>query len=315
MRAVAIVINHNGGEDLGRCLAALAAQELPVRVLLVDNASNDASRRWVEKPPRGVEVLALAKNWGYTGAANAGLAACAGEAEVVGFFNPDCFPQPDFFRLCVTVLEQQPEVGGVAPRLVRPEGVRLDSAGQVLSPWVLMVRDRGYGEKAEGAYMQPGKVLAACGAGMVFRWHALEAVRVEGQVFPQEYFAFWEDVDLGWRLANAGWAVWYEPRAVAIHRRAGSASPGGGRLLFRRPAPVAAGVLLNRWATLLRNLHPADFCWRLPLLLVWDAGMVGALLLRKPQSWRYLRRAPRRLAQALRQRRHLQQRRLRELLP
>lgn len=315
MKAAAIVINHNGGEDLGLCLQSLLGQTVPVEVLLVDCASTDVSRRWVETPPPGVRVLALPENRGYTGGANAGLAALAADGHVVGFFNPDCFPRPDFFAVCLEVFQKSSQVGGVAPRLLRPGESTLDSCGQVLSPWVLMVRDRGYGEPAFGRFLSPEKVLAACGAGMVYRREALERVRVAGEVFPPEFFAFWEDLDLGWRVSACGYHVVYEPRAVAVHRRGATAQEGRGRLLFRRSPALAAGYLLNRWATLVRNLHIADAWWRLPLLVAWDMAMAAALVVRKPAVVSSLRAFPHRLALAFHQRRLLPQKRLRELLP
>lgn len=314
MKAAAIVINHNGGEDLASCLQSLLAQTVPVEVLLVDCASTDVSRRWVETPPAGVRVVSLPENRGYTGGANAGLAALAADVHVVGFFNPDCFPRPDFFAVCLEVLEKHPEVGGVAPRLLREGETTLDSCGQVLSPWVLMVHDRGYGELAAGRFLASEKVLAACGAGMVYRREALERVRVAGEVFPSEFFAFWEDLDLGWRVSACGYHVLYEPRAVAVHRRGATAREGKGRLLFRRPPQLAAGYLLNRWATLVRNLHFGDAWWRLPLLVAWDMAMVTALVVRKPAVLFSLRALPRRLALAFHHRRFLPQKRLRELL-
>lgn len=314
MRAAAIIINHNGGDDLGRCLESLRKQTVPVDVLLVDCASRDRSRRWVKTPPPGVQVLALAENRGYTGGANAGLMALADEVEVVGFFNPDCFPRADFFAVCLEVFLQRPEVGGIAPRLLREGETTLDSCGQVLSPWVLMVRDRGYGEPAAGRFLVAEKVLAACGAAMVYRREAVARVRVAGEAFPSEFFAFWEDLDLGWRVSASGYQVVYEPRAVAVHRRGATAQKGKGRLLFRRPPALAAGYLVNRWATLVRNLHWQDAWWRLPLLVAWDMAMVTALVLRKPAVLPYLRVLPKRLALAFGQRRLQRQRRLREIL-
>lgn len=315
MKAAAIVINHNGGEELPRCLESLLAQTVPVDVVLVDCASEDSSRHIVAAPPPGVRVVALSENLGYTGGANAGLAVMGGDVEAVGFFNPDCFPEPDFFAVCLEVLAKNPDVGGVAPRLLRDDGCTLDSCGQVLTPWVLMVRDRGYGIPARGLYSQAERVLAACGAGMVYRREALERVRVDGEVFPSEFFAFWEDLDLGWRVSASGYRVLYEPQAVAVHRRGATARKGKGRLLFRRPAPLAAAYLLNRWATLLRNLHWRDAWWRLPLLVGWDAAMVVGLTLRKPSALAYLVRAPHRLQRAARQRRVWVQKPLRELAP
>ncbi len=189
----------------------------------------------------------------------------------------------------------------------------MDSCGQVLSPWLLRVRDRGYGEPAAGRFLHRDDVLAACGAAMVYRREALAAAAVDGQVFPREYFAFWEDVDLGWRVRNAGWRVVYEPTAVAVHRRGATARPGRGRLVFRRPAAVQAAILLNRWSTLLRNLHPVDFLTRLPLLSAVDLAMVLLVCARNPAVFGQLARGWPRLALAWRQRRLLSRRRLGEL--
>ena len=312
MKAAAIVVNHNGGDDLSRCLAALAAQTVPVAVTLVDCASTDGSRALAQCPPAGVVGLPLAANLGYAGGCNAGLAA-AGGAEAVGFFNPDCFPEPGFFAAALSAFAADAGLAGVAARLVRADGETLDSCGQVLSPWLLMVCDRGYGEAAAGAYAAPARVLAACGAGMVYRRAALDAVAVDGEAFPSEYFAFWEDLDLGWRVSNAGWRVAYEPTAVAVHRRGATAAPGGGRLIFRRAPALAAGILVNRWATLARNLHLLDFLLRLPVLLPADTLMTLLVLARRPAVLPALVRALPRVQRAWRQRRSLPRRRLRKL--
>lgn len=308
----AVVVNHNGGEDLPRCLAALASQSVPVEVVLVDCASTDGTQRLAVSPPPGVRGVPLAANLGYAGGCAEGLSAAAA-AEIVGFFNPDCFAAPDLFAHCVLVMETDPTVGGVAPRLLRPGGQVLDSCGQVLSPWALRVRDRGFGEPAAGRYLAQDEVLAACGAAMVYRRAALAAAAVDGEVFPREFFAFWEDLDLGWRVRNAGWRVVYEPGAVAVHRRGATARPGRGRLVFRRPPALQACILQNRWATLLRNLHAVDFLTRLPLLSVVDLAMVLAVCVRNPAVFGHLVRGVPRLALAWRQRRLLSRRRLAEL--
>jgi hypothetical protein len=197
---------------------------------------------------------------------------------------------------------------------VRPDGATLDSCGQVLTPFLLRVRDRGYGAPAEGAFTTPARVLSACGAAMVYRRAALTAAAAAGEVFPSDFFAFWEDMDLGWRVSNAGWRVVYQPLAVATHRRGATARPGGGRLVFRRPPGLAAGMLANRWATLLRNLHPVDFLLRLPVLLPGEVLMVSVLILRRPAIVPALWAALPRVRKAARQRRLLPRRRLGELL-
>jgi len=314
MRAAAVVVNFNGGADLSSCLEALRAQSVPVEVVLVDCASTDGSRELAERPPKGVRGVALRTNAGYAGGCAAGLAALETGVEVVGFFNPDCFPAAGFFAACGEAFGRDPRVGGVAGRLVRPDGATLDSCGQVLTPFLLRVRDRGYGDLAAGRFLAPAKVLAACGAAMVYRRAALAAAAVEGEVFPADYFAFWEDLDLGWRVSNAGWTVAYEPRAAAVHRRAATAAPGSGRLVFRRTPELAAAIVANRWATLLRNLDPVDFWLRLPVLLPGEVAMLATVVLRRPAVVRALRRAWPRVRRAAAQRPHIPRRRLRELV-
>lgn len=314
MRAGAVVVNFNGGEDLPLCLAALRAQTVPVEVVLVDCASGDGTRALAERPPAGVRGLPLPENAGYAGGCAAGLAALDPAVEVIGFFNPDCVPSPGFFAVCLDLLERRPEAGGVAARLVRPGGEVLDSCGQVLTPLLLRVRDRGYDGPAAGRFIKPATVLAACGAAMVYRRAALAAAAVAGEVFPADYFAFWEDLDLGWRVSAAGWPVVYEPRAVATHRRGATAAPGAGRLIFRRPPELAAAVIANRWATLVRNLHPVDFWLRLPVLLPGEVAMLIWVLLRHPRVLGRLRAALPRVRRAAAQRRLIRRRPLAGLL-
>ncbi len=313
MRAAAVVVNFNGGADLPACLEALRAQSVPVEVVLVDCASTDGSRALAERPPAGVRGVPLPANAGYAGGCAAGLAALDAGVEVVGFFNPDCFPAERFFAACLEALARRPDAGGVAGRLVRPGGEVLDSCGQVLTPLLLRVRDRGYGGAAAGRYLEPEDVLAGCGAAMVYRRAALADAAVAGEVFPADYFAFWEDLDLGWRVNNAGWAVAYEPRAVAVHRRAATAAPTGGRLIFRRTPELAAAIVANRWATLLRNLHPVDFWLRFPVLLPGEVAMVAVVVLRRPAVLGALRRAWPRVRRAAAQRPLIPRRRLGEL--
>jgi GT2 family glycosyltransferase len=292
------------------CLSALRAQTAPVEVVLVDCASTDGSRWLAESPQPGVLAVPLDENLGFAGGCNAGLAALAGLADAVAFLNPDCFPRPDFFAVCRHLLEHRPDVGGIAGRLERPGGELLDSCGQVLTPTLLRVRDRGYGRSGLGQYLQETEVLAACGAAMVYRTAALDSAAVAGRALPDEFFAFWEDLDLGWRVNNRGWRVVYAPGARAVHRRGATATPGAGRLVFRRAPHLAACVLANRWATFARNLHTLDFLLRLPLLLPYEVLAVLAVLVRRPAVLPALWRTLPRVRQAFRQRRLLPRRRL-----
>jgi GT2 family glycosyltransferase len=313
VRIAAVIVNHNGGEDVARCLSALQAQTIAIEVVLVDCASSDSSRSFAQSPSPGLVGVPLTENLGFAGGCNAGLAALTAPTDAVAFLNPDCFPAPDFFEVCRDLLERHPDVGGVAGRLERPGGELLDSCGQVLTGTLLRVRDRGYGRPGHGVYLEGTDVLAGCGAAMVYRTAALDAAAIAGRALPDEFFAFWEDLDLGWRVNNRGWRVVYAPNARAVHRRGATAAPGKGRLVFRRAPRLAACILANRWATFARNLHTLDFLLHLPLLLPFEVLAVLAVLVRRPAVLPALWRALPRVRKALEQRRALPQRRLREL--
>jgi GT2 family glycosyltransferase len=279
----AVVVSFNSSHDLPACLAALCAAEAVDRVVVVDNASTDPSCDVVASlADRRVELLALPVNTGFAGGCNRGLAALDGGSEVVAFLNPDVLVTPDCLRLAAEALGAGDPLAGVAPRLMRPDGVTVDSIGQVLDPFTLEVRDRGYGGTASPELLVSRPVLAACGALAVYRRTALAAVAAPAGPWAEEYFCFWEDLELGWRLTNAGYRVDALPAAVAVHRRGAGAAVGGGPLRWRRPVELEACVVTNRWMTLIRHLPALDLGLRLPLLLGWDAALTTLGVVRRP---------------------------------
>lgn len=286
---VVVIVSHNSEKDLESCLEALAPDEWAGLVVIIDNASTDDSVA-VAQGVGGdrVEVVTFDENSGFAGGCNRGYGLIRDRAEYVAFMNPDVRVAPGCFKRCVAVMEANPQVGCVAPLLVRPDGVTVDSAGQVLKRGLLEVHDRGYGEALGPEWSKPGPVLAACGALAVFRREALESVMEADRPWAEVFFCFWEDLELGWRLNNAGWEVWFEPLARAEHGRGAGAAPGFGPLRWRRPPELEACIITNRWMTLVRHLHGLDLVWRAPVLLVWDLALVGAGVVRRPSLVRHL---------------------------
>ena len=73
--------------------------------------------------------------------------------------------------------------------------------------------DRAYQELDRGQYQLPEEVFAFCGGSVCFR---TEALRQAG-VFDDDFFLYYEDTDLSWRLRSLGWRIRYQPAAVARH--------------------------------------------------------------------------------------------------
>ncbi len=280
----AVVVSHASETDLPGCLGALVEASGVDRVVVVDNASPDRSVAVAQRDLgfRG-SVLALDHNAGFAGGCNTGFQAVSAAAEFVAFLNPDVAVAPDCLARSAEHLAAHPELAGVAPRLMRPDGTTVDSVGQVLHPVILEVRDRGYGRPLTDELLEPRPVLAACGALAVFRRSALVAVAGSAGPFAEHYFCFWEDLELGWRLNNAGWRIETLLDAVAVHGRGAGAQAGRGRLRWRRPVELEACILTNRWMTLIRHLHPLDLAPRLPALAAWDLSLVLAGMVRRPR--------------------------------
>lgn len=280
----AVVVSYDSAADLPSCLAALLAADDLARIVVVDNASVDDSRAVVSRiADDRVELLAMDTNTGFAGGCNRGFAALGDDCGVVAFVNPDVVVAPDCLRLAAEALTADPGLAGVAPRLMREDGVTVDSIGQVLHPITLEVRDRGYGRALTPDLLEPQPVLAACGALAVFRRDALAGVAQAQGPWAEEYFCFWEDLELGWRLVNAGYRISSLPDAVATHGRGAGAAAGRGPLRWRRPVSLEACVISNRWMTLIRHLHTLDLTVRLPLLWGWDSVLTTLGVIRRPR--------------------------------
>jgi GT2 family glycosyltransferase len=279
----AVVVSHDSAADLPSCLAALTAAESLEQIVVVDNASSDRSREVIgEFTDRRVELLPLDTNTGFAGGCNRGFAAIRDRVEIVAFLNPDVAVSVDCLSRSAMVLADDPVHAGVAPRLMRTVGDRIDSVGQVLRPLTLEVRDLGYGDRPSPGLLEPRPVLAACGALAVFRRDSLLAVSEDGGPWAEAFFCFWEDLELGWRLTNAGYRITSLPDAVATHGRGAGAEAGSGPLRWRRPVALEACVITNRWMTLIRHLHGLDLARRLPLLLSWDLALTALSAIRRP---------------------------------
>src|SRR5690606_38141150 len=95
---------------------------------------------------------------------------------------------------------------------------RLDSAAHSIRR-SRMVIDRGQGEPDGPRYSGEASVFSACGAALFLRRAMLEDIAPDGEYFAESFFAYKEDIDLGWRARLRGWDVRYVPAAVAHHVR------------------------------------------------------------------------------------------------
>ncbi|MEJ2185766.1 MAG: glycosyltransferase [Gemmatimonadota bacterium] len=302
-----IIVNWNGGRYLGRALDALARSSTATRIVLVDNASSDDSLRVAATYP-DVDVLALDRNVGYAGGANAGLAKTTAPFAFV--MNPDVLVEPEHLRVLKERLLREPVIGAAQGKLFRitpeafladaPDRRLLDSAGLAIRRSRFVV-DRGQGQPDSPAFDVERSVFGATGAALFLRRSMLEDLGgVEG-AFDPAFFAYKEDIDLAWRARLRGWDIRYVPDAVAHHVRA---MPGVNQAAWRKLPPAARRhSWKNHYLLMLKNDRVGDVLRSLPHVLAWELGRVGFTLARDPALLGTWLRVARLAPAALRERR------------
>ncbi len=215
-----IIVNHNGGEHLTRCLDGLQRQaRRPDQIVVVDNDSREQPVTGGEPWLADVDLIRLNGNLGFAAANNLTVAGCP-EAEWIALLNPDAVPDAHWLAELENATRQFPEYDCFACRQLdagRPE--RLDGAGDGLTRAGRPFR-RGYGQTAATDYTVADEVFSACGAAMLIR----RALFLEVGGFDADFFCYLEDVDLGYRLRLTGHRCRYIPTAVVHHE--GSALTG-----------------------------------------------------------------------------------------
>ncbi len=200
-----VVASYNGDRTLPACLESLGSLHYPdYEVILVDDGSTDSTRQIAGRHPQ-VRYIRLETNRGLSEARNTGIAAANGE--VVAFTDADCRADEDWLYYLVGGLLDSEFAGIGGPNLLPPEDSPVAAAVMVSpgGPAHVMLTDR----QAEHI---PG-------CNMAFFKPALEAIGGFDPIFRQAG----DDVDLCWRLQQAGCKIGFSPAAFVWHFRRSTA--------------------------------------------------------------------------------------------
>jgi GT2 family glycosyltransferase len=263
-----IVLNWNGRGHLAPCFESLLKLDYPadkLELILCDNGSTDGSVEFMQRRLPEIRVIALRRNYGFAEGNN--RAAREATGEWLAFLNNDMRVDSSWLKHMVEPLAGNPRIASVASRIMNWDGTKIDFVGGG-------VGFHGHGFQlddgaARSIQDRPRRLLFACGGAMLMRRDIF--LSVGG--FDPEFFAFFEDVDLGWRLNVLGYDVWYTPEAVVQHRHHGTAG---------RIEPHQLGVLYERnaLAMIYKNYDDENLAAALPaaLLLVNERALEHAKL-------------------------------------
>lgn len=257
-----IIVNFNSGALLSDCLRHLRAQtRCPDQIIVVDNASCDGSADQLEDDYPEIEVVRLNHNLGFAAANNLAIRQ-AGEVEWLALLNPDAFPEPDWLERLLAVSRAHPKCASFGARLVDAgDPGRLDGTGDIYHASGLAWR-RDHGRPIASGASEAGEIFAPCAAAALYRREAF----CQAGGFDEDYFCYFEDVDLGFRLRLLGYGCRYVPDAVVRH--VGSAVTGR-----RSPFSLYHGHRNLVW-TWCKNM-PGPLLWLyLPQHLLLNLGTV-----------------------------------------
>jgi hypothetical protein len=220
-----VIVNWNSGPWLARALASLRAHagaEL-AEVVVVDNASSDGSERLPLAP--GERVIQTGANLGFARACNIGAAGAA--APYLLFFNPDAELREGTLQTALAYMES-PQAAGVAVcgiRLVGEDGVAQRHVGAFPTPATMFRNEQ---REIDFDHLSSRDVDHVIGAFSLIRRSVFE--QLGG--FDERFFVYLEDLDLSWRVRQAGWRTHYLARAVAFHKGGGTSDGVKAERLF-----------------------------------------------------------------------------------
>lgn len=240
-----VILSYNSKTDLERLLPSIlkgegvsfgnGSQNLRVEIIVVDNGSVDGTADWLEfECPKihGRDKMDTIRNInnGFAKGNNLGIGRAKGKYILV--LNPDTELKPGTLKTMYEFMEARPDIGISTCKVVLPGG-RLDVAcrRRFPNPWnsllrLLRVSSRDYNmlDTDENASME---IDSCMGAFMFCRSEAFEKLNVNGQMsnaaaFDESFFMYGEDIDLCWRVKEAGYKVWYHPKTSITHYKGSS---------------------------------------------------------------------------------------------
>ncbi len=216
------VVSWNTAALLDRCLAALpaAVEGVDTEVVVVDNASDDDSVAVARR--HGVTVVANDENLGYAKGMNQALG--GSDATYLLALNPDTEPRPGSLAHLVAVLDREPGVALVAPRLLEADGRLQHSVYPFPSLRVaaaLALPARFHRRLGRRLWLE-GHAPHDAAADVDWAIGAVHAIRRDAlddpdHPYSERWFMYVEDLDLCWRLSRAGWRIRFEPASEVPH--------------------------------------------------------------------------------------------------
>jgi GT2 family glycosyltransferase len=208
-----IVPTFNGLRHMAGVLGALERQTFAdYEVIVVDDASADATAQWVAENHPWVRLIVNRRNLGFAASCNTGAAAARGRYLVL--LNNDTEPELTWLVELARAIVANPDAAIVASKLLLfDRRDTLHTTGDTLGLDGIP-HNRGVWEQDRGQYDAASAIFSGCGGASAYRkdvWQALGG-------FDEDFWMYLEDADLGFRARLLGCAAVFAPQARVYHR-------------------------------------------------------------------------------------------------
>ena len=235
MELSVIIVNYNVKHFLEQCLHSVqkATENIPAEIYVVDNNSVDGSAQLVREKFPHIHFIENKENVGFSRANNQAIRQAKGKCIVL--LNPDTVVEENTFQKIIEFMDEHPEAGGLGVKMIDGKGNFLPESKRGLpTPWVafykmfgisrLFPKSKKFG-KYHLSYLDENEiheVEVLAGAFMLLRKSVLDKIGLLDETF----FMYGEDIDLSYRILQAGYKNYYFPETTIIHYKGESTKKG-----------------------------------------------------------------------------------------
>jgi GT2 family glycosyltransferase len=243
-----ITINYDHADVTCQMLESLQRVTYPyVEVIVVDNASPHEDPEVILEKFPWVFLIRSRKNLGFAGGNNLGIRQAKGE--FILLLNNDTEVDPHFLEPLVLKLLKNPKIGAVSPKIrffYDPEVFQYAGLSEI-NPYTVRSHGIGYRMKDDGQFDEDRQTAFVHGAAMLVPKHVIRDVGL----LAEQFFLYYEELDWGLRIRNAGYELWYVHDSVVFHKE--SVSTG-------KMSPLKTYYMNRaRLLWLRRNIHGLQF--------------------------------------------------------
>lgn len=231
--AAVVILSWNGRKFLEEFLPKVLATTQDAEIIVADNASNDDTIAWMKNNFPAIRLIAMEKNRGFAGGYNAALKNLDHDYFIL--LNQDVAPSFGWVNTLIDVLEKNKTVAAVQPKILslknKTQFEYAGAAGGMMDKFGFpFCRGRIFTncENDNGQFETEEKIHWASGACMAVRADVFKALGG----FDERLFAHMEEIDLCWRMMNAGYEIRYTPFSSIYHLGGGSLPQGNPRKVF-----------------------------------------------------------------------------------